>query len=104
MVIAEEVIVADSFLKRLRGLMFTKKLAAGRAMYIYPCSAVHTFFMKYPIDVLYLDKNNKVLYMDEKLKPWVIGKYKRGVCSVIELTVGRIEEAGIKVGQVLKFK
>ena len=41
--------------------MFTKELAVGRAMYIYPCSAVHTLFMKYPIDVLYLDKNNKVV-------------------------------------------
>lgn len=101
--ISRNVIIADNFFKRLKGLMFTKELPADSSMYINPCSQIHTFFMNYDIDVLYLDKNNIVLAMDENLKPGRIWGKVKGASAVIELNGGKIKKSGIKVGQTLKI-
>jgi uncharacterized membrane protein (UPF0127 family) len=103
MKIVENVVVADCFFKRLRGLMFTKELPPKSAMLIHPCSSIHTFFMNYTIDVLYLDKNHKILAIDEDMKPGKIGKIRRNAVAVVELTYGKVRENDIKVGQTVEF-
>lgn len=95
--------MADSFFKRFKGLMFSKKLASNSGLLIYPCSAIHTFFMKYNIDVLYLDKNNIILAVDEELKPGKIGRYYKGAVAVVELPAGKAREQSISVGQAVEF-
>jgi uncharacterized membrane protein (UPF0127 family) len=102
-VIVENVMIADSFFKRLKGLMFTKELLPQSALYIYPCSAIHTFFMKYNIDVLYLDINNIVLAIDEDMKPGIIGNHIKDAVAVLELPSGKAKENCITIGQVLEF-
>jgi len=102
-VISQDVIMANSFFKRLKGLMFTKELSPQAALYIYPCSEIHTCFMNYTIDVLYLDSKNLILAVDEEMKPWRFGKYKKGAVAVIELPGCRAKETQIKVGQVVEF-
>jgi hypothetical protein len=102
-IIVENVMIADSFLKRLKGLMFTKELLPQTALYIYPCSAIHTFFMNYNIDVLYLDINNIVLAIDEDMKPGKVGKHIEGSVAVVELPSGKAKENCITVGQVVEF-
>lgn len=97
--ICKNVILADSFLKRLKGLMFTKELSSDSSMYIRPCGQIHTFFMNYNIDVLYLDKNNKILDVDENISPGKIGKKVKGAAAVIELQGGKIKRSNIKIGQ-----
>jgi uncharacterized membrane protein (UPF0127 family) len=94
---------ADSFFKRLKGLMFTKNLSSQSALLIYPCSEIHTYFMNYSIDVLYLDVNNKIIAVDESMKPGKIGKYRKGSTSVVELSSGTIQQSSTKVGQTVKF-
>lgn len=101
--ICKDVILAKSFFKRLNGLMFTKELSQNSAMYIYPCSQIHTFFMNYNIDVLYLDKNNTILAVEDNMKPGKIGKKVKGAVSVIELSGGKAEMSNTKVGQVIKI-
>jgi len=101
--ICKNLIVADSFLKRFKGLMFTKELSADSSMYICPCGQIHTFFMNYNIDVLYLDKNNIILAMDENVRPGKVGKRVKGAAAVIELPGGKIKESNIKVGQAIKI-
>ena len=101
-VISQNLIVADTYFKRLKGLMFTKELPTQNALQIIPCSEIHTFFMNYSIDVLYLDARNNIVYMNEKLKPGKVGKYVKGAKSVIELPSGKIKEANIKVGQTVQ--
>ena len=59
--------------------------------------------MNYSIDVLYLDVNNKILSMDEDLKPGKIGKHVKDAKSVVELPSGKIKTAGIKVGQTVEL-
>lgn len=101
--ISKNVIMADSFLKRLKGLMFTKELSPDYSIYIHPCGQIHTFFMNYSIDVLYLDKNNVILAIDENIKPGKIGKKVKGATAVIELRGGKIENSSIKIGQAIEI-
>jgi len=102
-IIAGNLMVADSFLKRLKGLMFTKEFSSDSALYIYPCNAIHTFFMNYNIDVLYLDKNNMVVGVDEDLKPGRIGKYVKNAVAVVEFTSGEIKKNQIQIGHALEL-
>jgi uncharacterized protein len=102
-IIVQNVRIADSFFKRLKGLMFTKELSPESALYIYPCSAIHTFFMNYSIDVLYLDTNNTILAIDEDMKPGKVGKPVKNAVAVVELVGGKAKEAGVKVGQTVEL-
>ncbi len=102
--IADTVGSADSFFKRLKGLMFTKDLPAGHGLLIQPCQSIHTFFMNYPIDVVYLDGNSIVVGIDENMAPSKIGKVRRKARSVLELPAGTIQNTDLKVGHCLSIK
>ncbi|MRH44325.1 DUF192 domain-containing protein [Aquibacillus halophilus] len=94
---------AYTFLKRLKGLMFTKKLHSDTGLHIKPCRSVHTFFMKYAIDVLYLDVGNQVIAIDESMVPGKVGKLYKDATSVIELPAGSVTENKIEIGHKLNF-
>jgi uncharacterized membrane protein (UPF0127 family) len=96
--VSKNVIVANSFFKRLKGLMFTKEFPQDSTMYISPCRQIHTFFMNYAIDVLYLDKDNVILDVDENIKPGRIGKKVKGTVSVVELPANKIRKLNMEIG------
>lgn len=102
-VIAENMNAADTFLKRLKGLMFTKELSPQSGLYIYPCSGVHTYFMNYGIDVLYLDSNNIILAIDEDMKPSRVGRFVKNAVAVVELSSGRAKQTHTEIGQAVEF-
>lgn len=102
-IISSTVIVADHFMSRLKGLMFTRELPPESSMFIYPCSGIHTFFMNYNIDVLYLDIHNKILAVDEEMRPGRVGRIIKGSVAVVELPGGRIEKTKTKIGQTVEF-
>ena len=79
--------VANTYFKRLKGLMFTKELPDQSALHIVPCNEIHTFNMKYSIDVLYLDRNNNILHIEEEMQPGKIGKRVNNAVSVVEFQV-----------------
>lgn len=93
--------IAKNMFSRMKGLMGKKEI--DYAMYFYPCNAIHTFFMKIPIDVLYLDNCGNILSMDINLKPWKIGKYHRKAKCVIELPSNSIQKYNIQIGQMVSF-
>ena len=97
-IISENLEVANSYFKRLKGLMFTKKLPEKNALKLIPCNQIHTFFMNYSIDVLYLDSDNNVIFCEENLKPGKIGARVKNALSVIELPNGKIKKSNIKIG------
>lgn len=84
------VMVADTFLSRLKGLMFQKQMEASAGLLIQRCSSIHTFFMRFPIDVIYLDKEYRILYTETVL-PWRIGKIVRHTRHILELPWGSRE-------------
>jgi len=101
--LAEQVTAVSTFYGRLRGLMFKPRLPAGHAFHLHPCRSVHTFFMKFPIDVLYLDAEHRIVGIDRHLSPGNIGGHYRGAESVVELAAGMTARTGTIVGQVVSF-
>jgi hypothetical protein len=74
----------------------------GQALVIDPCTSIHMFFMRFPIDVLYVDRENRVVRVQARIKPWRVGPlYTRGARFVIELPAGAIEASGTQVGDHL---
>lgn len=101
--LANKVIISDRFLSRLMGLMFKKKLQKNSSMLIYPCNSVHTFFMKFPIDIVFLSKEYEVLYVIENMLPGKMSPFIRNAKSVLELPSGVIEETKTKKGDLLNL-
>ena len=99
-IIAHKAQVANTFFSRLKGLLGTKNLEAGRGLVIRSCSSIHTIGMQYALDVLFLDEKNKVLKIVLNLPPG-----RLSLCShssyVVELPAGVIEATGTAVGDRL---
>ncbi len=87
-VLATRVRQADTFGLRLRGLMFRSALAEGEGLLIVPCQAVHTHFMRFPIDVLFLDEQDRVIHLIRSMRPWRQSPYVKGAKAVLELAAG----------------
>ena len=96
--------VADTFWGRLRGLMGSKPLAPGEGLLIVPCNSVHTHFMRFPIDVLYVDGAQEVIGIDENLPPWRFGRPRRQARFVIELPAGTVKATGTRPGDRLRVQ
>lgn len=97
--IKEEIMVfyANRFFLRLRGLIGWI-LYETTGLLISPCSRVHTFFMQYPIDVVYLSKENTILHIDENLQPFRFGRKIKNTKKVLELKSGAAKTFDFKVG------
>lgn len=85
----------------MRGLL-GRDLAAGEGLLLTPANSVHMFFMRYAIDALFLDRDDRVLRVVHGLAPWRMAA-KRGTRSVIELRAGECERHGIEVGDRLEL-
>jgi uncharacterized membrane protein (UPF0127 family) len=101
-VLAEAAWLAESHWARLRGLI-GRRLLPGGGMVITPCSGIHTFFMSYPIDVLYIGRDGRVLRCLPALQPNRFGPLDRRAHCVVELPVGTIARTGTQVGHELEF-
>ena len=102
-VIAEHVKGAYTFWSRFKGLMLTESMPENAALHIYPCTSIHTFFMKYCIDILYLDKEKKIVGIEKELEPGKIGKKWMNAKSVIELPAGTINKTSMVIGQKVEL-
>lgn len=103
-ILATAVRVADNFWTRLRGLMGSAPLAPGGGLLIAPCKSVHTHFMRFPIDVVYLSEAHEVVGIDEHLAPWQFGRFYRGVRFVLELRPGSARATRTQVGDQLRVR
>ena len=92
--------VASSFGARFRGLMLTSSLEAGTGLLFPRTSSVHTQFMRYPIDVVFLDAERRVVSIRPKLRPWRFASC-RGSSSALELAGGEAARLGLAEGDVL---
>jgi hypothetical protein len=94
--------VADSGPKRNKGLLGRKGLATGEGLWIIPCESVHTFFMQFPIDLVYLDRKNRIKKVRDSVPPW-----RLSVClsahSILELPAGTIRSTQTEPGDTLEF-
>jgi uncharacterized membrane protein (UPF0127 family) len=79
---------ADTFLKRALGLMGKTRLEAGRGMLIPRCRSIHTCFMRFPIDVVFLDEHSRPVKIVRNIKPWRLIWGDKKACSVLEVGSG----------------
>ncbi len=90
--------IADTFWARLKGLIGKRDLARGEGLVIVPCKGVHMWFMRFPIDVVYVDKEGKVIDVDENLPPWAVGRPRPSSHFVVELPAGTVAETSTRPG------
>jgi len=99
--IADKVRIADSFWTRFKGLMFTKSLDENQGLWISSCNSVHMSFMRYPIDVLFLNKENCIESVLHSLKPWFGFGFCKKAESCLELAAGTAERFNLASGDNL---
>jgi uncharacterized membrane protein (UPF0127 family) len=103
-VVADRLRVADTHWTRLRGLLGTSVLAVGDGLWIRPCRQVHMFWMRYAIDVVFLDDASRIVGLVPELRPWRISPLVRAATSVVELPAGTIARADLREGQALTIE
>jgi uncharacterized membrane protein (UPF0127 family) len=99
-VLANAADMADTSEKRRTGLLKHTGLAPGEGLWIVPCESVHTFFMKFPIDLVYLDKKRKVKKVRHAVPAWRLSACL-SAHSILELPAGTIKETRTEPGDQL---
>ena len=99
--LAEEVFMAATPWLRMKGLLGKKMLAPGEALVIQPCNSIHTLFMQFAIDVLFLDRQNKVVAVISSLKPFRFSKIYFASYLAIELPIGPTSSTSTVVGDTI---
>jgi uncharacterized membrane protein (UPF0127 family) len=95
--VCERCVVANTMLPRMRGLLGQRSLPAGEGLLIRPAPSVHTFFMRFPIDVVFVSRAGEVLKVSADVGPWR-ARSCRGAYAVLELAAGEAERRGVTVG------
>ena len=101
-VVCERCTVADRPHTRMRGLLGRTELPAGEGLLLRPAPSIHTWFMRFPIDVVFLDRDMRVLAVEPDLPPWHV-RSQRGARVVLELGAGEAERRGIREGMFLSL-
>ena len=92
--------VADRAPARMKGLLGRRELTVDEGLLLRPAGSVHTAFMRFPIDVVFLDKEEVVVGIEPSLPPWKTAG-RRGAKAVVELAAGECERRGVQVGDRL---
>lgn len=100
-VIAAQVEQAATFWSRLKGLMFHANLPTKNALLLEPCPQIHTCFMRFNIDVIFLDAQNCVVEVVENLKPWRMSKFYAKARRALELPGGSLQGCVRKGDQLI---
>jgi len=103
--VATEVSVANNYFLRLVGLLgkTARWAQPGRGLWIVPCCGVHTLGMMFPIDLVFLDREKRVIHIDEYVRPFRISNVIRKAASVLELPVHTIYRSGTRKGDCLEI-
>jgi uncharacterized membrane protein (UPF0127 family) len=99
--LAANLVLANTALQRLRGLLGRKALAPGEGLWLRPCSSIHTFWMRFAIDVIFLDRKRRIVKLVENLRPFRLTLPSSQAYSVIELPAHSISAHQLRVGDEL---
>jgi len=100
--LAENAIMADSMYSRIMGLMFKKEMKKFDGLILKPCYSIHTFFMRFKIDVVFLDRKDQVIKVIKNMKPWRVSWIYFRSNKVLELNGGTIQ-AELKTGDKVEI-
>ncbi len=104
--LASNIELANTHWTRLRGLIGTSTYGfpPGRGVWIVPCRGVHTFGMRFPIDVIYLDEEHRVVHIEESVRPWRITPVRIDANTVIEVPSHTVWATGTEVGDQIEIE
>jgi len=102
--IVAEIIEANSFSDKLFGLITRRKLKDREGFLIKNCSSIHTFWMRYSIDVIFLDKKNQVLAIYNDLKPFRATPFIKNAFFALELKSGVVKKSSLEPGDLINFE
>jgi len=102
-VLADSAEVADTSAKRRTGLLKHDHLDPGQGLWIAPCESVHSFFMKFAIDLVYLDRKHRVRKVRHRMLPWRVSACLTAH-SILELPAGTVEATGTQPGDQLEIE
>lgn len=94
---------AHTFQQRLLGLLGTAKLSINSGLWLKPCHQIHTFFMRYSIDIIFLDTDFRVAALHDHVNPWRVVNGPGTTVSTIELAAGQLETCGVAPGDYLEL-
>lgn len=103
-VICKKCEYANTPFKRFMGLMFRKSLPEGCGLLLEPCNQIHTFNMRFAIDVVFTDANNVVLTVFHDVKPWRVKPFVKNARKSLELNSGEADMLGIIEGDIINIK
>lgn len=103
-VLAESVTLADTVFKRLRGLLGRSGLSPGEGLLLAPCNAIHSCFMKFLFDAVFLDRNGVSVKLIHEMSPFRFSPVVRSAVSVLELPAGTLRATGTQVGDRITFE
>jgi uncharacterized membrane protein (UPF0127 family) len=99
-VVCEQTLIADNPWLRLRGLLGRPSLPTGEGILLTPAPSIHSAFMRFQFDAVFLDRNMRVVRLVERLPAWR-ARGAKGARSVLELAAGEIQRRGVEVGDEL---
>ncbi|MCB9557108.1 MAG: DUF192 domain-containing protein [Deltaproteobacteria bacterium] len=102
-ILADRLELALSPFERMRGLLGRDHLAENQALLLMPCRSVHTWFMRFPIDIAFVDKDGLIVAVVRQLKPWSATPYISRARATVELAAGRLRATATEVGHTLEF-
>jgi uncharacterized membrane protein (UPF0127 family) len=103
-VVAESVEIADTPRTRMKGLLGRTSLAQDQALLITHCNSIHMFFMRFPIDAVFLDRADRVVGIVKTIQPFALSPIFWTADKVLELPSGAIESRHIVMGDQLQFE
>lgn len=92
-ILLDELEIADTFWKRFKGLQLRRSMPESSGILLSPCQSLHTCFMRFPIDVIMLDRENLVLGTRLRIRPWRAVICLSGTARVIEVSPGSVDVA-----------
>jgi uncharacterized protein len=100
LVVCESCVIAQRALPRMKGLLGRDSLKSGHGLLLMPAPSIHTFFMRFSIDAVFLSRDRRVLKIISEVRPWRI-RSCRGANAVLELAAGEAERRGLTAGDRL---
>lgn len=101
--LAVDISIANTLFTRMKGLLGRSDLPSGKGLWITPCKGVHTFCMQFPIDVVFLDKTNRVISLAVELKPNRMSQVYSRASSVLEIPTGTIVATRTELGDYIEI-
>jgi uncharacterized membrane protein (UPF0127 family) len=100
-VVCEKCVIATSMLGRMKGLLGRRDLPGDEGVLLRPAGSIHTAFMRFPIDVVFLDRDLRVVRVADAVPPWRAAMARKAR-AVLELRAGEAGRRGLRVGDVLQ--